>query len=124
MTPEQFIAKWRGSTRTERSAAQEHFLNLCALLEVPAPGDVDRHGTEYTFDKLTKRLGRGAGFADAWKKHCFAWEYKGPRKNLVEATPSSSNTPTTSRTRRSSSCRTCRKSASTRTGRTRSPRSM
>ena len=20
-----------------------------------------------------------------WKKHCFAWEYKGPRKNLVEA---------------------------------------
>jgi hypothetical protein len=28
VTPEEFIAKWRGSTRTERSAAQEHFLDL------------------------------------------------------------------------------------------------
>jgi hypothetical protein len=32
MSPEEFIAKWRGTTRTERSAAQEHFLDLCALL--------------------------------------------------------------------------------------------
>lgn len=25
------------------------------------------------------------GFADVWKKGCFAWEYKGPKKNLVQA---------------------------------------
>jgi hypothetical protein len=37
MSPEEFIAKWRGTTRTERSAAQEHFLDLCALLDVPKP---------------------------------------------------------------------------------------
>src|SRR6266849_471958 len=85
MTPEYFIAKWRGSTRTERSAAQEHFLDLCELLDVPKPGDVDRHGTEYTFEKTTKKIGGKAGFADVWKKHCFAWEYKGKRRNLVEA---------------------------------------
>jgi len=85
MTPEQFIAKWRASTRTERSAAHEHFLDLCELLEVPKPAEVDPHGKEYTFDKLTKRLGRGKGFADVWKRRCFAWEYKGPRKNLVQA---------------------------------------
>ena len=42
MSPEEFIAKWRGTTRTERSAAQEHFLDLCALLGVPKPADVDR----------------------------------------------------------------------------------
>jgi MmeI, helicase spacer domain/MmeI, N-terminal domain/MmeI, DNA-methyltransferase domain len=85
MTPEQFIAKWRGATRTERSAAQEHFLDLCALLEVPKPADVDRHGTEYTFEKSTRKIGGTAGFADVWKRHCFAWEYKGKRSNLVQA---------------------------------------
>ncbi|HEV2303436.1 MAG TPA: DNA methyltransferase [Stellaceae bacterium] len=85
MTPEEFIAKWRGTTRTERSAAQEHFLDLCALLGVPKPADVDRHGTEYTFEKYTRKIGDTAGFADVWKRHCFAWEYKGDRKNLVQA---------------------------------------
>jgi type II restriction/modification system DNA methylase subunit YeeA len=85
MSPEEFIAKWRGTTRTERSAAQEHFLDLCELLGVPKPGDVDQHGTEYTFEKSTRKIGDTPGFADVWKRHCFAWEYKGNRRNLVEA---------------------------------------
>ncbi len=85
MSPEEFIDKWRGTTRTERSAAHEHFLDLCALLGVPKPADVDRHGTEYTFEKSTRKIGDTAGFADVWKRHCFAWEYKGNRRNLVEA---------------------------------------
>jgi hypothetical protein len=85
MSPEEFIATWRGTTRTERSAAQEHFLGLCELLGVPKPAEVDRHGTEYTFEKPTRKIGDTAGFADVWKRHCFAWEYKGNRRNLVEA---------------------------------------
>ena len=85
MSPEEFIDKWRGTTRTERSAAQEHFLDLCALLGVPKPAEVDRHGTEYTFEKSTRKIGDTAGFADVWKRHCFAWEYKGKRSNLVQA---------------------------------------
>jgi len=85
MSPEEFIARWRGITRTERSAAQKHFLDLCALLGVPKPADVDRHGTEYTFEKSTRKIGDTAGFADVWKRHCFAWEYKGKRSNLVQA---------------------------------------
>src|SRR5271163_492464 len=85
MSPEEFIAKWRGTTRTERSAAQEHFLDLCDLLGVPKPGDIDRHGTEYTFEKSTRKIGGTAGFADVWKRHCSAWEYKRERRNLVEA---------------------------------------
>jgi hypothetical protein len=52
---------------------------------VPKPADVDRHGTEYTFEKSTRKIGDSAGFADVWKRHCFAWEYKGKRRNLVEA---------------------------------------
>ncbi|HVB18470.1 MAG TPA: DNA methyltransferase, partial [Stellaceae bacterium] len=85
MSPEEFIDKWRGTTRTERSAAQEHFLDLCALLGVPKPADVDRHGTEYTFEKPTRKIGDKQGFADVWKRGCFAWEYKRDRRNLVEA---------------------------------------
>jgi hypothetical protein len=85
MSPEEFIARWRGTTRTERSAAQEHFLGLCELLGVPKPAEVDRHGTEYTFEKSTRKIGDTAGFADVWKRHCVAWEYKGNRRNLVEA---------------------------------------
>ena len=49
------------------------------------PGDVDRHGTAYTFEKSTRKIGDTAGFADVWKRHCFPWEYKGDRKNLVQA---------------------------------------
>jgi hypothetical protein len=77
MTPEQFRDKWRGTTRTERSAAQEHFLDLCALLGVPKPADIDRHGTEYTFEKSVRKIGDTQGFADVWWRGRFAWEYKG-----------------------------------------------
>ena len=56
MTPEIFIAKWKGSTRTERSASQEHFLDLCELLEVKKPQDEDPHGTFYTFEKSVLKL--------------------------------------------------------------------
>lgn len=85
MTPEQFIAKWRDSTRSERSAAHEHFLDLCELLEVPKPQDEDRHGETYTFEKLIVQANQKRGFADVWRKGCFAWEYKRPGQNLVAA---------------------------------------
>jgi hypothetical protein len=32
MTPQQFIGKWRRVNLTERSACQQHFLDLCELL--------------------------------------------------------------------------------------------
>lgn len=85
MTPDEFIGKWRGTTRTERSAAYEHFLDLCELLGVDKPQEVDRHGDEYTFEKATRKIGDAKGYADVWKRHCFAWEYKGARGNLVQA---------------------------------------
>ena len=80
MTPEEFIAKWRGNTRTERAAAQHHFLDLCDLLGVEKPGTRD-----YEFEKSTRKIGDTQGFADVWKDRCFIWEYKGDRKNLVQA---------------------------------------
>jgi len=85
MTPEEFIDKWRASTLTERSAAQSHFNDLCAVLGVPTPAEADPHGDTYTFEKNVLKLDGRTGYADVWKKNCFAWEYKRDKKNLVAA---------------------------------------
>jgi hypothetical protein len=37
MTPEQFINKWAAAALSERSAAQQHFLDLCSLPGEPTP---------------------------------------------------------------------------------------
>jgi hypothetical protein len=37
MTPTEFIKKWRAANLKERSAAQEHFLDLCRVLGEPTP---------------------------------------------------------------------------------------
>jgi hypothetical protein len=85
MTPEDFIGKWRDSDRKERAASQQHFLDLCDLLEVKKPGDPGIDPKDYDFEKSVKKPGGAPGSADVWKRNCFAWEYKGPRKSLVEA---------------------------------------
>lgn len=85
MTPDEFIRKWEASTLKERSAAQEHFLDLCALLGEPTPADADPTGESYCFEKGATKATGGQGFADVWKRECFAWEYKGPDKNLEAA---------------------------------------
>jgi hypothetical protein len=36
MTPEAFVQKWRNARTKEKSAAQEHFIDLCRLLGVGA----------------------------------------------------------------------------------------
>ena len=41
MTPGEFIAKWRAAELKERSAAQEHFIDLCRLLGEPTPAEAD-----------------------------------------------------------------------------------
>ncbi len=35
MTPQEFIAKWRRANLSERSACQQHFLDLCEILDQP-----------------------------------------------------------------------------------------
>ncbi len=85
MTPSEFTAKWRQAELSERSASQQHFLDLCALVEHPAPADVDPTGDTFTFEKGAAKAGGGEGWADVWKKGFFAWEYKGKRKNLAAA---------------------------------------
>ena len=80
-----FVNKWQASSRNERSAAQEHYLDLCELLGQPKPGDVDPHGDFYTFERGAAKVGGGDGFADVWWQGRFAIEYKRKKKNLGEA---------------------------------------
>src|SRR5208283_2582764 len=85
----------------ETASYQEHFIDLCRLLEQPTPNEADPSGSDFfCFQKrvvkdaelfaLHEDTGEEAepgerGFADVWKKDCFAWEYKGKKKNLDEA---------------------------------------
>jgi hypothetical protein len=58
MTPDQFIAKWKVAALKERSAAQSHFIDLCLMLDEPAPTDADPKGEWYAFERgATKTTG-------------------------------------------------------------------
>ena len=85
MTPGVFIAKWRVAELKERSAAQEHFIDLCQLLDEPTPAAADPTGEHYGFERGARKDTGGGGWADVWKRHHFAWEYKGKHANLDAA---------------------------------------
>jgi type II restriction/modification system DNA methylase subunit YeeA len=84
LTPAAFASKWVGSKRTERAAAQEHFIDLCQMLGVPTPNE-DPSGENYAFEKGAEKIDGSNGFADVWRRGYFGWEYKGPWKDLKAA---------------------------------------
>ena len=85
MTPAAFIAKWRASELKERSGSQEHFIDLCRLLGEPTPAEADPSGERYCFERGARKDTGARGWADVWKRHCFAWEYKGKHADLDAA---------------------------------------
>ena len=85
MTPGDFIAKWRAAELKERSAAQEHFIDLCRLLDEPTPAEADPTGDWYCFERGARKDTGGDGWADVWKRHHFAWEYKSQHADLDAA---------------------------------------
>ncbi|MDE0680072.1 MAG: class I SAM-dependent DNA methyltransferase [Gammaproteobacteria bacterium] len=85
MTPNEFIAKWQAAELKERSAAQEHFIDLCRLLGEPTPAEDDPTGDHYCFERGARKDTGGDGWADVWKRGHFAWEYKGKHANLDKA---------------------------------------
>ena len=80
-----FISKWRKVDLTERSASQQHFLDLCELLDHPKPAEADPTGEWFTFERGAAKHGGGDGWADVWKRGFFGWEYKGRHKDLEAA---------------------------------------
>jgi hypothetical protein len=100
MTTAEFKKKWSRYQGKETSGYSEHFNDLCRLLGQQTPAEADPSGSD--FFCFQKRVVKDAelfdlrespdagepaerGFADVWKKGCFAWEYKGKKKNLDEA---------------------------------------
>jgi hypothetical protein len=72
ITPQQFVAKWRGDARKERSVSQEHFGDLCRLVGHETPGE-NRDGS-LAFEAGAGTQRGGQGWADVWKRRHFAWE--------------------------------------------------
>jgi hypothetical protein len=100
MTAAEFKRKWSRYHGKESSAYQEHFNDLCRLLGRPTPAEADPSGSDsFSFQKRVVKdaelfelresgeetASEERGFADVWKKGCFAWEYKGKKRNLDEA---------------------------------------
>lgn len=85
MTPQDFIAKWRAVELKERTASQSHFIDLCHLLGLGDPITEDPKGEWFTFEKGASKTSGGEGWADVWRRDCFAWEYKGKNKDLDRA---------------------------------------
>lgn len=85
MSAHAFVEKWGPSELKERSAAQEHFIDLCHLLGEPTPADIDPKGEFYCFERGAAKEGGGDGWADVWKRGHFGWEYKGKKKDLTKA---------------------------------------
>ena len=85
LTPQEFVAKWRNVSLRERASAQEHFIDLCRLLNHPTPAEDDPTGERFTFEAGAAKTGGGQGWADVWKRGFFAWEYKGKHADLDRA---------------------------------------
>ncbi len=85
MIPKDFVAKWQNSPLKERSAAQEHFIDLCRMLGQKTPAEADSAGKDYAFEYGATKSTGGNGFADVFKRGCFGWEYKGPKADLDAA---------------------------------------
>jgi hypothetical protein len=59
LSPQEFVAKWRKAELKERSAAQEHFMDLCLMLGCRTPAEADPEGQRFTFEAgATKQQGR------------------------------------------------------------------
>ena len=95
MTASEFQRKWAKVSAKESAAYQSHFDDLCRVLGIAPPLEADPAGETFCYQKRVIKDaelldtddsgGTERGFADVWRRGCFAWEYKGKKKNLDEA---------------------------------------
>jgi hypothetical protein len=71
MTSAEFAAKWYRAELTERSAAQQHFPDLCELVGHPKPAEADPAGEWFTSERGAAKRGGAQGWADVWKRGFF-----------------------------------------------------
>ena len=80
MTPQQFVAKWDGTSFGEKQASQEMFLDICGMVGHQSPGAYNNPEV-FTFEKHVP----GGGSADAYLEDHFVWEFKGQDSQLDAA---------------------------------------
>ena len=85
MDAAEFAKAWGESAGRENAGAQEHFIDLCSLVEEPTPNKGDPSQTFYTFERAAARARGTQGRVDVWLRGNFAWEYKGKHKDLKAA---------------------------------------
>ncbi len=85
ISPQFFVDKWRTAALKERSAYQQHFLDLCQLVGHKTPAEMDPVGDTFCFEMGAAKSQGGNGFADVWYKDHFAFEYKGKHADLEKA---------------------------------------
>jgi hypothetical protein len=62
LSPQAFVAKWRGAALKESAAYQEHFTDLCRLLGHLTPAEAsDEEILERLLALNLERAGQGAG---------------------------------------------------------------
>jgi hypothetical protein len=99
MNPAQFKAKWAKYAGKESAAYQDHFSDICRMLNLPTPVEADPTGeADFCFQKRVVKdaelfvagepdaeyAAAEHGFADVWKRDCSAWEYKGKKNDLSD----------------------------------------
>lgn len=75
MQPEKFAEKWSKAApvTSERAGYQLHWIDLCALVHHPVPGELPG----YAFERRVEKVGtKDRGFADVFKPQYFITEYK------------------------------------------------
>ena len=85
MAPYEFVSKWRQATLSESAGYQEHLIDICRLVGQDTPAQADPRGDFFTFEKSLKKESSRLGFADVWRKNCFARAYKGQHSDLGKA---------------------------------------
>ncbi len=85
LTPTQFVKKWSKIQLKEKAASQSQFNDICTLVGHKPPMAADPKGEFFTFEADAEKLEGKRGWADAWYKGHFIWEYKGPHRNLDAA---------------------------------------
>jgi hypothetical protein len=85
LTPQAFVDKWRRATLKERSAYQEHFIDLCRLIGHPTPAEVDPTDENLAFEYGAAKTSGGNGFADVFQRGHFALEDIGKHADLDKA---------------------------------------
>ena len=85
LSVDQFIRTWTDTELNEQQGSRPHFEQLCRVLDVASPTEVDQSGKSYCYEKGATKATGGRGWADVWKRHKFAWEYKSPGKDLNAA---------------------------------------